>query len=544
MQRSVRRVVLLLMVTIGVPAYAEQPPSAAGTGIIRGHVLTADTGQPVRSAQVFILADNLPNRVTTTDAAGEYEFTELEPRSYVISATKANYVAASKPIEIASRQTVKSIDIVLPRGGVITGRVFDQYGEPVADATVLLLSVVFGEGRRTLTMVGPTASTNDLGEFRLFGLQPGPYYLGARFNYPAAMDRDGELRQRIGFATTYFPGTMNPVEAQRMTVEAGKEVRNINLVMNAVRAARVTGTITGPDGTPLTPATVTVNMADSSFPFDPSTAQVRKDGTFTLSGLAPGEYTLRANRTGASANGPETAATTFVIAGEDLDNIRVAAVKPSVATGRITADPAASRPLPRNLTVRLIDAAPSSFLASAASPARVDDDFGFELKTTPGRKLVSIDGSGPLSTRWTIRSVRLNGVDVTDTGIAFNPNQDVGGIEVEVTNRLTHVTGAVTGDRDQVRRACTVVVFWRDKRKWTINSRYQAVGYCQPDGRFGISSLPPGDFYIIAVDRIEAGEWRDPEFLERARSKASEFSLSEGESKTIDLKLSSIQRPD
>ena len=68
-------------------------------------------------------------------------------------------------------------------------------------------------------------------------------------------------------------------------------------------------------------------------------------------------------------------------------------------------------------------------------------------------------------------------------------------------------------------------------------SRYQGTARPDQDGRFKISALPPGDYFIIAVDHIEPGEWSDPEFLERARSMASSFSLSDGEAKTIDLRL-------
>jgi hypothetical protein len=130
-------------------------------------------------------------------------------------------------------------------------------------------------------------------------------------------------------------------------------------------------------------------------------------------------------------------------------------------------------------------------------------------------------------------------VVVTGAGIEFRPNEDISGVDVELTNRLTSISGLVTGGRGERSNDYTAIVFAQDKDRWTGNSRYQGAGRPDQDGRFKISGLPPGEYYIIAVDRIEPGQASDPDFLESVRSRATSLSLNEGETKTVDLRLNS-----
>src|SRR5712675_1071469 len=111
-----------------------QPAKPAGSATIRGHVVSAETGEALRKAQVRITAPELrENRLTTTDADGRYEFKEVVPGRYNVNASKGSYVSLSygqlrpfepgKPLEILATQTVEKVDFALPRGGIVTGHV-------------------------------------------------------------------------------------------------------------------------------------------------------------------------------------------------------------------------------------------------------------------------------------------------------------------------------------------------------------------------------------------------------------------------------------
>jgi hypothetical protein len=172
-------------------------------------------------------------------------------------------------------------------------------------------------------------------------------------------------------------------------------------------------------------------------------------------------------------------------------------------------------------------------------PARMADDLTFEIKSTPGVVRLSLMGNsfGQPPDGWSIRFVRLNGVDVTDAGIEFKPNEDISGVEVELTNKVTTISGTVKTSRGELSKEYTAIVFAQDKERWTGNSRYQSAGRPDQDGRFKITGLPPGEYYVVAVDRLEAGQSGDPEFLERVRSRAVPLTLREGETRTVDLPL-------
>ena len=169
-------------------------------------------------------------------------------------------------------------------------------------------------------------------------------------------------------------------------------------------------------------------------------------------------------------------------------------------------------------------------------PSKVNDDFTFEMKVQPGQRLIRLGSQAP---GVSLKAVRVNGDDVTDSGIDFRPNQDVSGVEVELTTQQSELSGMVTDGRGQTVKDYSVVVFARDPARWTYASRYFGGGRPDQDGRFQVRSLPPGDYYAIALDYVEPGAGTDPEFIERIRDRATPFSITDGGAKTLDLKIAS-----
>jgi carboxypeptidase family protein len=533
------------------PQQQQQAPVTPGTATLRGHIFAADSGQPLRKAQVRIFAGEIrENRMATTDQNGAYEFKEVRAGRYTVSASKGSYVSisygqqrptdASKPLEILDNQLVERLDLSLPRGSIVTGRILDEFGEPAPEIQVALQRYMFTQGQRRLVPFGRMATTNDIGEFRLFGIPPGQYYISATWRN-LNMAPNANPNDRTAYAPTYFPGTTSVNDAQRITLLAGQELNNVLMALNPIKAARVSGTATGADGKPMTQAMIMVSQSNGGFGFTMSGAgQVRPDGTFTIVGIAPGDYTLRVQRMGPpSPDGPETAMASITVNGEDISDVHLVAAKPSKITGRVVVDPAAVAALPPVLMISVFPVSPSGIPAPPPPPARVADDFTFETKSTPGRMRFALGGgfnAGP--TGWTVRTVRLNSIDVTDAGVEIKANEDVS-VEVELTNKLTTVSGLVTNARGDASKDYTTIVFAQDKDKWTGNSRYQNMGRPDQDGRFKITGLPPGEYYIIAIDHLDPGQQSDPDFLESVRSRASSLSLNEGETKTVNLRLNS-----
>ena len=311
----------------GQPPNPNAPP-APGTSTVRGHVFAADSGQPLRKAQARMTSGELrENRLATTDVDGRYEFKEVRAGRYTISANKGSYVGLSygqqrpndapKPIAILDNQLVERMDFTLPRGGVITGRILDEFGEPMADVQVAAQQYQTVQGQRRLVPTGRQGSTNDIGEFRLFGISPGQYYLMATWRSTNPMNN----QEKIAYAPMYYPGTDNAAQAQRVTLAAGQELTDIVMSLRPMRATRVSGTVVSSDGRPM-PGYIMV-MSTGGFGFSTSSGgPIRPDGTFTVNGLAPGEYQLRAQSNGMPSDDSEVGIARIVASGDDITDIR------------------------------------------------------------------------------------------------------------------------------------------------------------------------------------------------------------------------------
>jgi hypothetical protein len=539
--------ILVALLAIGQPPAADD--QRPGTATIRGHVLAAGTGRPLRKAQVRIVAGDIrENRVATTDEGGRYEFKEVKAGRYTVSATKSSYVAlsygqtrpleAGKPLDIKDGQTVERLDFGLPLASVITGRILDEFGDPLSDVMVAPMRYQFMQGKRTLVPAGRTASTDDNGEFRLFGVMPGQYYLQATWRANNPFGPGGETS--AAYAPMFFPGVLEAGEAQRFRIEIGQQLNDLVMTLRPTKAARVSGTILTSDGRPYSGMLNVMRMAANGMVTNNLAAMIRPDGTFQLNNLAPGEYQLRTFPNGAfgpPGSDVEMAMAKIKIAGEDISDLQLVTSKPLSVSGRLIVDAAAAQPLPPGLFVNAFPFEGGPAGPSFNSPGRVADDFTFTLKTGAGRSRITLGNMPP---GWSLRAIRFNGADVIDTGVELKPNENVRGIEIELTNKTSTVTGLATTGRGDASKDYTAVAFPQDTERWKLtNSRYIRTGRPDQDGRFKISGLPPGEYFLVAVGSLEPGEATDPEFLERVHTKATRFSLSEGETKSIDLKLNS-----
>jgi protocatechuate 3,4-dioxygenase beta subunit len=419
---------------------------------------------------------------------------------------------------------------------------------------------------------GRNGTTNDLGQFRLYGLPPGEYYVSAtlRNMNSIVMDMLGGgtggptgSNQNSGYAATYYPSTPTPGEAQRVALAVGQELSGVDIQLQPVRLAKITGTAVSSDGKPMAAAMVMLmpTMKEAMQFMPGGTSRTNKDGQFTVSGVAPGEYSLQvqslagmmsaaseamtvfaasSDRPAAGTSSPqerEFAIATVSVAGEDIAGMVVTGTRGAKASGKITF---AGGPAPEGVsTIRLMTAPTDDSMGPAMSTlgnSSVKEDGTFRLDGLVGGRLFRVI-NGPKG--WFLKRVTVNGEDITDKGMEFKPGEDVSDITIEMTNKAASVTGAVTDDKGQTLKDYTVVVFAEDPQKWTLSgSRWTTSARPDQDGRFKFANLPPGAYYAIAVEYVAQGEWGDPEWLTRASKKATRFTLDEGTAKALDLKLS------
>ena len=221
--------------------------------------MAADTGKPLRRALVRASSQETPQgRSVSTDADGRWQLKSLPAGSYRVSVSKGGYVdiaygqlrpfEAGKVLELADGQTMEKLDVTLPRAGVITGRVLDEFGEPLTGARVQPMRYRYVGGQRRLTPIAIGDTTDDIGQFRLHGLSPGEYFVSAQMSAGLMF---GQSDDRVGYGTTYFPGTAVQTEAQRVRVAVGQETAQINITMATSRIATISGTAVSSAGRPI-----------------------------------------------------------------------------------------------------------------------------------------------------------------------------------------------------------------------------------------------------------------------------------------------------
>ena len=585
--QEVREAVRTVIGGGGDGAFQVLPPgrqARTGTSRLRGRVVANDTGSPVRRGQVRISGPDIGTKTAMTDAQGRFEFRDLPAGRFNVSVSKSGFVTMQfgqkrpyepgTPIELADGQVMDKADLSLPRGSVLAGRIVDEFGEAVADAEVQAMRMQFQNGKRRMTPSGRTAMTNDLGQFRIYGLPPGEYYVSASLRNMTSMVVDmlgggpggpTGSNQNSGYASTYYPGTPNPAEAQRVALAVSQELASVDIQLQPVRLAKISGSAVGSDGKPMANAMVMLMPAtrDAMMMMPGGTSRTNKDGQFTISGVTPGEYSLQVQSLGAmfsaagnamsiaftvadggpagvpqpSAQEREFAVANVNVSGEDISGMVVVGTRGAKASGTISYEGGVKPEGATGMRVTApsvdVEGGPMAMMGGAAN---VKETGAFEVDGLIGARVLR---AANLPKGWSLKRVTLNGEDVTDKGIEFKPGEDVSGIDIELTNRATSITGTVTDDRGQALKDYTVVIFAEDQAKWTLAmNRWMSSARPDQEGRFRFSNLPPGAYNAIAVEYVAAGEWTDPEWLARAAKKATRLTLDEGASKTLDLKLS------
>jgi hypothetical protein len=450
-----------------------------------------------------------------------------------------------------------------------------------------------------LSLSNNGATSNDQGEYRIFGLEPGSYVIraesspsslpsvdlgaaridaalaalsgtgpggaGAGTNRSTAEVADPEPFVR---APMYYPGTAALSRAVPVQLDAGAEVTGLDIPLDRVPTLFVEGTLHRADAGPLAGATaqlaeVQTGGAFADVPPDPITTTSGPDGTFRFPQVTPGSYRLlvrapmgELDRTGSNPTGqirPGFVARTLwamedvSVAGVGVSGLTLTLQPPLTLTGRVVFD-SESQPAPENLAGLQVGMFPPGLLSAprgtavrtiaAVRPVPVQADATFALEDlVPGRYEVMVAG-GPVSdATWWPRSAMLDGRDLLDGQVDIEPGMNLAGVVITLSDRRTELAGTLQTSSGQPASDVFVVAFADDESYWGPATRRVKGVRPDSDGRYAIRDLPPGNYRLAAVLDADENDWHDPAFLNQLSAASIPFALAEGEQRVQDLRI-------
>ena len=544
-----------------------RPPSDAPTptGRITGRVLDGVTGRPMKLARVTVNAPGTSNRAAQTDEAGVFDFLGLPAGRYNLAVQKSGYISLSygqrrplqpgTPIQIEEGQHFKDIEFRMPRGSVISGTIADELGDPMPGITVRVMRFQSAQGVRQLAPAGG-GQTDDRGIYRIWGLNPGEYYVSAvapnfspRGALPEFAGRGGrggpfaagrgvppdQPSDEVGYAPTYFPGVPSVFEATPVNVGLGAEVNDINFNVLLVHTARISGRVNNLDGTPVTAGNVNLTAEGTTGRGTSGinlSSRIRWDGAYSIANVPPGRYTLRARGTDDVA--PQHAVVPITVVGDDLTDVVIVVSAGATLTGTVTFQATQAGSPPDPAQVRVVAQPVDPNVSGASVNARVEKDGRFTLNGLP---------LGPYFLRanaprgWSLRSVIVDGQDVIDAPLDVRGGQKIAGAALVFSDRQTELSGTIADTQGRPVTEYTVLAFPTDATLWRPQARHIMTVRPDQNGRFQLRGLPAGDYYLSAIDPQQPGEWFDPRFLDEQRADASRVSLSDGETRTHNIRI-------
>jgi hypothetical protein len=573
---------------VGQPLRDRPPVPRVGTAALKGRVVDGVTGNPVARARVRVMGPVGQKPPILTDVNGAFEFTALPPGPYTLSAEKSTYLPArypevtrsmrsrAQPLLVSNGQVVEDVTLPLFHGSAITGRVVDAHGDPIDMAQVRVLRVP-RSGRPT--SAGQT-QTNDLGEFRVPRLQPGRYLVQVRpqmaqVNYPDTAVTEALLPQPL---PTYYPNVLAMSQAQAIVVNRGETISGVEMALAEGTPTLVTGTVLRSDGQTVNGGSVQTRVVGTEAlgGYDSGGGTgLRPGGSFRLL-LAPGEYSLEAQvmtRQGPGPIGPEDqlfGSTRINVGAGAVEAVTIMVGRGASASGRVVFE--GTTPPPPSPGQTRVPLYHPDGPGCRSGQATIAADWTFKIEGLSGTCGAPPQG---MFGRWTLKAVTFRGENLMDQLVTFEPGQQYTNMQIVVTDKRTQMDLRVSGDDGQPTREYVALVFPLDKAKWNPQLRHvrthmpmpaqaqittlatgsgsaaftgrlvtvpMAPGANTGGGPAGPAvgpsgglvgaperfvGLPPGEYYVIAVDDMELEDSQDPGVLERLTSSAIRVVLTD-----------------
>ena len=515
---------------------------------VSGRVVTAAEGAPIKSARLVLVQENAKNRPeifgALTDGEGHFQIKDVPPGRYRFSASRTGFVAQQYQAKGTSQGAVLSLGpgqqiddtlFRLVRAGVVSGRVIDEAGEPLANVWVSALRRPTEEEREDWSkgqkqhqfVQASGAKTDDRGEYRIFGLKPGDYYLKA--SESPDLDQVGNidgsdnyflLRQIVTeYAPLYYPGVLQISDAQAIPLRAGEEVR-ADFEMRRVKTVEVAGRVIGADGKPATHAYLLLGVPGVGDLGGDLEGSTDSKGEFLIKHVSPGSYILTAVQN--DENRHEFTRQKLEVAESDLKSVILSFGRGTDIRGQIISQ--GSNPAIDRLGLGLESQDEDESISGAAQAKK---DGTFLLADVPdGSYAVDV---WDLEKGWFIKAIHYGSIDVLEKGLQVEHGSSSGTLEVVISSAGAEMEGTVN-DQDG-KPIVAAQVRMRPEPETSFNrTRAHTTGTDQ-NGHFSFSSLAAGKYKVWA---------RSPSTFPEApvaNSESQTVTLSERDHQSIQLKI-------
>lgn len=524
---------LLLLASLGVQAQVPVPiPEDQWT--LQGVVVSAADGGTLRKAAVLLCLAGTSNQCsgTVTDAAGQFEIRGVFPGRYQLSATCTGYIetrygqrtpsGAGAILSLSRGQKISGLALRLIPAAAIYGHVYDEDGAPLADAVVSDLRPVYLMGRRQLRATA-VAFTNDRGEYRLWGLNPGLHFVLAEYN-PLRL---ALVRTEIGYLPTFYPGVLDAAHAGPIVVQGGDEFSGADIDLQPARTVRVRGQVFGGGQNPR----VFLILRDISAFGDlvPPVSAQEHGGDFELNNVTPGEYFLYV--TSNDPSGQRVARQPLEVTDTDIDHVYVILRHGIYFSGYVrTEGGTPPSGIPPSLEIRLSPRNGRMLLGRAPSTwTNRDGSFAFD-GVYPGEYDVQVDAGGSFY----VKSARLAGIDVLSRGLDTDFFTAPGPLNILLSPNGATIDGVVSKDGQPFAGATVALVPEPPRRDQTY--LYQSTPTDQ-SGRYVLPAVPPGDYKLFAWESIENAAYTSSDFLQTFELRGGSAHVVEGSHLTVNLDL-------
>jgi hypothetical protein len=537
-----------LVVAASSPGQTDAPQEVQKQSI-QGKVVEAKSGQPIRKVYVevrcMMCAFFSPGSAMTS-ADGTFAIENLQPGRYTVTLERTGFVQASSRREQATfalqpGQSLDGLVFKLQAAGLISGKIVDVDGEPMAH--VVVQAAMAGTVRGAENFRSDSATTNDLGEYRIADLRPGKYLIFAQIfqTAPVRVQVKDKPIERLVYVSTYYPGTVDKSRATEVAVRAGEEVV-VNFGVLMTHTHRISGTVAGvPNGAIL-------NIDGLEAVVGTGSAVLREGSHFRFENVLPGTYVgeVLVFKPGEEWHQTLVLTPSIEVTETDVDGIQLQAEPGGQIHGVVRLDTKGKFdwtqlkvdlvPVKENMSKTVADIIRS---AMSRPRAAVSNDGTFELKNVPnvpGANYQLLIGANSDSFRdYYTKSVILGGRDVADSGFAVNGDVY---LDVVVSPKGATIEGTVVDSNGQPVPYSKAAVVPDSEHRFRPDS-YQ-LQRTDEHGHFIARGLPPGSYVALAFEE----SWDDtqqPEFFKTFGDKGEKIELEEGTRKSVTAKVIPVE---